>query len=220
MFFPDRKRPAFDEANRRNGFALVISLSLMSLVLILLVILAGQVRIELQARTNERNEALLRENVFIAMAEALGGLQKTLGPDQRISVRSDFLEESIANPHWTGVYRQADGYNPRVPDTTFVKWLISSPTESGTTDEANADFDGGRTQDETAENWVHIWKPDPAEPAGWVAAPTVSLPDSDRTFAWWIGDEGGKARIGKGRMDRPGERNPGGTSPSRYCRDS
>ncbi len=70
-----------------NGFALVVCLVLMSLIAILAVGLASLATIELRRSSQGNQTALAKANARLALMQAIGQLQKTLGPDQRVSAR-------------------------------------------------------------------------------------------------------------------------------------
>ena len=95
---------------RRDGFTLIATLLLTSL---LAVIATGLLSLSLvDLRTGQSGEAVAeaQSNARLALELALGELQESMGPDQRISANSSILtpaEESgsaSGNRHWTGVW--------------------------------------------------------------------------------------------------------------------
>jgi type II secretory pathway pseudopilin PulG len=94
-----------------SGFALVTSLMLVSLILLIALGLASLASIELRRTTLDSDAAQARVNARLALMMAIGQLQRTLGPDQRVSASADILGNHPAEPHWTGVWRttQPDG---------------------------------------------------------------------------------------------------------------
>ena len=121
----------------KNGFALVISLSLMVLLTILAVGLLGLSSVSLSTAGRETNIAEARSNARMALAMAIAQLQKSSGPDQRITTTADQLtdgagkgEETAAakgRRHWTGVYKSWDAAVEKRPAPEFMAWLVSSP---------------------------------------------------------------------------------------------
>lgn len=96
-------------ANCRNaGFALVIAISMMALILLLLLGLTTLVRVESQSSAISIAQLKARENARLAAMQALGDLQKSMGPDQRISFQAAIFDadpssaglQSVENPLW------------------------------------------------------------------------------------------------------------------------
>ncbi|MEJ6622671.1 MAG: hypothetical protein QNL93_12050, partial [Opitutae bacterium] len=81
--------------NRRKGFALVLALSLMSLVFLLVVSLVSLVGTELNLAELRKQKVLAQANARMGMMVALGEIQKHLGPDTRISATADILDERV-----------------------------------------------------------------------------------------------------------------------------
>ncbi len=167
----------------RRGFALVLSLGLMAMLLLLMVALSTLVQIEVNVASGREVHARAQANARFALHQALGELQRVAGPDQRQSARADILGVGVAqagNHYWTGIW---DATSP----LSEPSWLVSgaapdpriSPADAATLVPAHA-------------------------PAGLpaVTAPTVALDLSDgweHRIAWWVGDEGVKASLQPGR---------------------
>ena len=81
--------------NQRKGFALVLALSLMSLVFLLVVSLVSLVGTELNLAELRKQKILAKANARMGMMVALGEIQKHLGPDTRISATADILDERV-----------------------------------------------------------------------------------------------------------------------------
>jgi hypothetical protein len=88
-----------------KGFALVVCLMLMLLIGLLAMGLASLAAIELRTSSKGEHAAIARANARVALMQAIGQLQKSLGPDQRVSATAEILDGSPAQPHWTGVWR-------------------------------------------------------------------------------------------------------------------
>ncbi len=56
----------------------------------------------MQSSVRSNHLALARANARFAMMQAIGQLQRALGPDQRISAPADILRKDTKQPHWTG----------------------------------------------------------------------------------------------------------------------
>ena len=142
---------------RRGGFALLITITLLAFLVLLLVSLASLTRVETQVATNNQQLSQARQNALMALNIAMGQLQKYAGPDQRTTARAD-LENgaTVPNARWTGVYGSAvpADYNQRPSEiatglttaaninaTTgsparLLTWLISG-NENGTFNPSN-----------------------------------------------------------------------------------
>ena len=92
---------------RSNGFALVVTLSLMILLTVIAVGLLSLSAISLRSSSQSMAQSEARSNAKLALMLAIGELQKTMGPDQRISASgaiTDTDSSKVKNPHWTGVW--------------------------------------------------------------------------------------------------------------------
>jgi Tfp pilus assembly protein PilX len=90
MIFParsDLKKPQ----SPRAGFALLITIVLMSMMVLMMVSMAALTRVETQIAANYQKTDQARENALFALKLALGQLQKHVGPDQRATARADLL---------------------------------------------------------------------------------------------------------------------------------
>lgn len=103
-----RSRLFRSQGNTRQGFALLITITLLAFLVLLLVSLASLTRVETQVATNHQSIFKARQNALLALNIAIGQLQKYAGPDQRTTARSDIsaglANSTTANGRWTGVY--------------------------------------------------------------------------------------------------------------------
>ena len=79
----------------KRGFALVMALSLLSLVFLLVISLVNLVGIDLSLADARKEKVLAQAHARMGMMVAIGELQKHLGPDTRISATADILDERI-----------------------------------------------------------------------------------------------------------------------------
>ena len=203
-------------ASPRRGFALVVSVMLLVLISLLAVGMTGLASIELRRSGSADHLTVARDNARLALMQALAQLQKTAGPDQRITASAEMLAktdaeaQSFANPHWTGVWRstQADGssfftrndsqgglsdlrYASRgALEPDFLGWMISGGEDLTKlpTDAAKSALSGEAAELGSDElNRV-------------VKAPMVVMKDEDQKlsghYAWWAGDLGVRANVG------------------------
>jgi hypothetical protein len=89
----------------RRGFSLVLSLTIMSLLVLVILSLAGFLSIESRVAAVRLELAKARLNALASGRLALGHLQLLAGPDQRVTARADIFEGAAAgaqNPGGTG----------------------------------------------------------------------------------------------------------------------
>lgn len=201
-----RKRQQLGLHTVQGGFALIATLSLMVLLAILAVGLLTLSSVTLRASSSGQAEAEARANARLAMMLAIGELQKTMGPDQRVTAPSGILdsvpttvaEDGIANPRLTGVWnaRNAatetlESYNSNPPDYSrdkphFQRWLVSNSNAAAV---EQLDFAQTGTLLNPAD--LHGSKdPDLRVRAG-------KIPVEGGSYAWWVGDENTKALINR-----------------------
>lgn len=96
----------------RDGFALVVTLSLMVLLILLSVGLLSLSAVTLRTSGNGAASQEARANARLGLMIALGELQRAMGPDRRVSAPAGVLDESpeteevtgVKHPHWTAVW--------------------------------------------------------------------------------------------------------------------
>ncbi|MDG1131067.1 MAG: hypothetical protein P8N21_00075, partial [Opitutales bacterium] len=69
---------------KSKGFALVITLALVSFVFLLVISLISQVRMDLAYSDVRQNHILAKAHARMGMMIAIGEIQKHLGPDMRV----------------------------------------------------------------------------------------------------------------------------------------
>ena len=79
----------------KKGFALVLALSLLSLVFLVVVSLVSLVGTDLSLSEARKQRILSKVHARMGMRIAIGEIQKHLGPDMRISATADILDERI-----------------------------------------------------------------------------------------------------------------------------
>ncbi len=98
--------------NRERGFALILTISLLTFLILLLVSLAALTKVEFEIDRNSQAFARARQNALLGLDTAIGQLQRHAGPDQRVTARAEILDadrstpemEGVASPNWTGVW--------------------------------------------------------------------------------------------------------------------
>ncbi|MCW1922434.1 hypothetical protein OKA05_07700 [Luteolibacter arcticus] len=195
--------PTFPARQRRpRGFALIISLSLMVLIMVLVTGLLGLSTISLRSGGRDVHAAQARANARMALVMAIGELQQQAGPDTRVTARADIL--GADRPPVLGVWKSWEGTDhdtkgrPVSPgnyaskkEARFLAWLTSGDLKTlPDTKERNGSVPlvGIKTVGDgtgRAELQVHL------EPQ------RVSDAQGNGGFAWWIGGENQKARLPK-----------------------
>jgi len=189
----------------QNGFALVTALSLMAFVLLLLMSITTLVQVEVQSSEQNMSRIQAQQNALLGLQQALGALQAAAGPDQRVTVTSDMFDSDAATPeiegvqarHYTGVF---NSYNNSTPLETFrdsqneaheaITWLASA--EDPIADPVKVPL--SKYSSELIEI-AHIYQEDTktVEP---VLAGKIQVDEQQSgAFAWWVGDEGMKAKF-------------------------
>jgi hypothetical protein len=191
--FPPRPFPQ----DRRSGFALLITITLLAFLVLLLVSLAALTRVETQVAANNQQLSQARQNALMAINIALGRLQSLAGPDQRITATADLIT-GVDNTkrRWTGVWNTTSA-------TPVPEWLVSTATgvaPTGTTTSittalvstGTVTLVGSNTVDTSvAGNAIAV----ETQPITVAAVPGMSGPQTIGNFAYWVGDEGVKARV-------------------------
>jgi hypothetical protein len=191
---------------RRDGFALVVTLSLMVLLTVIAVGLLGLSAITLRATSNEADMAQARANARLAMMMALGELQKQLGPDRAATATSAVLSEEPAKPHLAGVWESWD-YNPASPGLDYASekakrfraWLVSDREPRNVT---SADYPTTPIDEESivlaGARSLGLKDSAASDSRQFITAGRVPVSDNGHTkgaFAWHVSDESVKARI-------------------------
>lgn len=133
---PVSHRGARPPPPREQGFALLITITLVAFLVLLLVALATLTRVETQVADNSQRQAKARQNALMALNIAIGQLQKNTGPDQRVTATAD-LQPLVAGT---------------VTDPASGIALNGSPTSSILT-AIDTYWRGGRNR-----HWVGAWR--------------------------------------------------------------
>lgn len=183
-----------------KGFALVISLVLMTLLVVLGISLLTLSSKALSTSGRETDLAEARANARLALAMALAQLQKTTGPDTVVTTTADqrgasdggSSTASAERRHWTGVYESWPATSKLRPEPKFKTWLVSGEAASiskdvfadtsGSADEV--ELVGPGTIGKSADGRVKVPVLRLATPSG-----------GDARVAWWTGDQGTKAAL-------------------------
>jgi len=206
-----------------RGFALIVSLSLMGFIFLLLLSLSSLVHIETKTGDVRLQEQMARNNALIGMKTALGQLQKYAGHDQRVTARADILEThsgsfnfnkgSVVNPYYTLVWDvsgsegnkpgEEPGHNEKLKPAV----LVSGNENINFNIRTSTSYPGGyinEQQDLSTDNdavWIighdesSINYDSELVEVIVKKQPIVSGKGNTGHYAYWVGDEGIKARI-------------------------
>ena len=83
------------KSDPKRGFALVITLSLISFVFLLVITLISQIRMDLSYSDVRENQILAKAHARMGMMIAIGEIQKHLGPDRRGSTTAEIYDGRI-----------------------------------------------------------------------------------------------------------------------------
>ncbi len=201
------------DPGRDRGFALVVALTLMVLLSILAIGLLSLSVTTLRSTSSLDAQRVAQANARLGLIEALGRLQTTLGPDQRISARATSyaadpfygvsVSENTPGAWWVGVTHGKEG--ELLPNGTKVEWLVSGvagtdPANGSLEDPVTMFSDGSLDLDRytgTAEiqaGRVKILN-DGTGPVG--------------SYAYYIDDEGMKAKLAPEDVDATNANNAG-----------
>lgn len=185
-----------------QGFALVVTLSLMVLLTVVAVGLLSLATISLRSSSHGLAEGMARSNARMALTLALGELQKSMGPDKAISATSEILDAEPAKPNLTGVWESWD-FNPASPEIDYAveknrrfrRWLVSDSNVAATADlnYASAPFVGDTVELVGKASLGGLDDDSLKVKAGRVAI--VHHGKVTGNYAWHVADESVKARI-------------------------
>ena len=101
-------REPSEKVSPKRGFAIVMALSLLSLVFLLVISLVNLVGIDLSLADARKEKVLAQAHARMGMMVAIGELQKHLGPDTRVSATADILDERIESgkKYETEIYQE------------------------------------------------------------------------------------------------------------------
>jgi Tfp pilus assembly protein PilX len=227
-------------ASQRQGFALVVTLALMILITVIAVGLLSLSSVALRTSSQNQARQMAQANARMALMLAIGQLQVSAGPDQRVSATADIAGGTAGNAvadmaapandkslddtskglsavqagtrYWTGIWKNRDDPTTiysKTPAPQLLQWLVSGNEEvANAVTPASTTY--GLKADGTVKDATQTVILAGAKSAGnltnnpdyYVSAPLVpikglgSAPTTTTgRYAWWVGDEGVKAKI-------------------------
>ena len=190
-----------------RGFALVVTLLLMVLIAMVAVGMLALSSVELRKSSRETSGKNAESNARLALALAIGGLQRSAGPDQRVTAKAE-IEGNQTNRRWVGVWRStrkvANGEAP------LIRWdereLVMIDARTADRLESKDFFEtwlvsGGdtRTPGSAGTEMANMVGPGSVKSKDdEVSAPLVRISDSagnEGAYAYWVSDEAMKASV-------------------------
>jgi hypothetical protein len=194
----------------------------MAMLLLIVITLVSFLNIESRLATLAVNKAQARMQAMVSLRLALAHLQQEAGPDRRTTARADITANTmqpgwnwttIKNPLWTGVWRTDKPAQPPA-------WLVSGRHDRPAGAQSIS-LSGALSYPADGQlPWDASYLPPPVnlitlvgdasasagelpsatsfgKPDGRISLPRIPLPDPGvaGTYAYWIGDEGVKARL-------------------------
>jgi Tfp pilus assembly protein PilX len=123
-----------------RGFALISTISIMALLMMIAMAMMSLSTIEQRSSQNTRGMVEAQANARMALMLAIGELQKSMGPDQRVSANAEILSDpdsstsTVKQPHWTGVWNSWQAGSVGVastPDTRSEHSTIEGASNTG-----------------------------------------------------------------------------------------
>lgn len=190
---------------KNKGFALVATTLVMSMLMLLSVSMLTMSSVSTRNTDVNTHKQIAEANARMAATLAIAQLQEKLGGDQRVSASASIVSAGV-NEHkknWTTVW-DTSTWDPQDPintrDSAYMGALVSGGEYSSATER--------RLAISGLEEVVAVSDPDwiPLVAGGsvnsndeYVYAPRVNVMDSGKEikggYAYWVGDEGVKARI-------------------------
>lgn len=185
----NRQAEGFQRSGKRDGFILIVTVTLLGFLVLLLVFLSLIVRVETAVAANNVRSTQARQNALFALRAAIGQLQEEAGPDQRVTATADLIDATAENTRWTGVW---DSTNPGAGPV----WLVSQadPSAASGPDDTLTNpvrLIGTRTAFTAAANQVDVELAD-IEVGSY---PGLEGSQVIGRYAYWVGDEGVKASL-------------------------
>lgn len=207
----------------RKGFSLVLSLTVMAMLVLTIITIAAFISVEARLTMQHQLGTRARLNALASLRLAMGHLQQEAGPDRRSTARADLTQfgvpaSQLRNPMWTGVWRTDKPDEPPA-------WLISGRADRPAGSQSVTLRGESEYLDDHWAPWQIDYAPPDEErvklvglgsatdlervapvsgdsfnydkPSGLVYLPPVPMPDADTggRYAYWVGDDGVKARI-------------------------
>lgn len=177
---------------QEDGFALVITLALLGVLVLAVFALSVLVRVGTQTASSAGAQAQARQNALVGLSIAQAELQVSAGRDDVVSANSSIRGKSVVNPVLVGLW-------PRnITTATPTNWLVSGNFSPDVPHSINF----SQVPEESSGVVTLLGEKTVVKTATgrkYARAKKIELPAVDGGarggFAFWIGDEGTKASL-------------------------
>lgn len=222
-----RHRRSSVKYHRSEGFALIASLSIMAFLVLIGVALYSLSSVATRSAEMTKARTVAQANARMALMVAIGELQKSAGPDRRVTAPASLLDDSVAvhKRNWTTVW-DTSNWDVRDPvqsrdESAFRAALVSQRERDWPVSRNDAVNRLAQTVPAEDPNWIQLvgnGSVERDEDRVFAELIEMETANSQGAFAYWIGDEGVKARFNErvpsnhpvetwaaaGRMGNPG----------------
>ena len=179
-------------SRRQSGFALVITLTLLALLVLAVLALSTLVRVNGQISAASTYQTQARQNALLGLNVGLSDLQTTASADGRLTGMAGISNipalATNTTRHWCGVW------DPVAGAPAFVRWLTSGAQASATLNVGatpSVELVSNGSVGAAAANSEHVI----AGKIPIIVAESANAPGVAATvgnYAYWVGDEGVK----------------------------
>ncbi len=189
---------------QKNGFTLIMTIALMVLLTMIAIGMLTLSSITLRTSSQAESMSIAKANARLALMLAIGELQKSAGPDMRITAPSEITTSStLPKPRMMGVWKSWN-YKPnelnlnydKPKQDGFIGWLVSDKNVTSTRarDYVTQQFSGDTIKLQGAKA-LGVTQANPADVINAGRVPIVQAAKPTGAYAWQISDESFKARI-------------------------
>ena len=176
-----------------SGFVLIATVALTVFLVTLGLGMINLSKSVSKRSSHDKYAQIAKSNARMAMMLALGELQKAVGPDQRVTAEANLLGDvAEGKRHWVGVWNSEQEKGEREADGEFLQWLVSSKDRDGVSYEAASEG--------VSSDYVQLVGQGSVNTGQEVSAQMIDIADdihggTSGRYAWWVGDEGVRARV-------------------------
>ncbi len=199
----------FPHRRSQGGFAIVLSLALVVLLVLVVFGLAAFLGIEIQTSSSSLDREKARQNALAGLSLAVNQLQELAGPDARVTAPAGIQSSTDAsNANWVGVW------DATVPTSQPpLGWLVSPTMDNSApanptlvpANPATALADPAASPAPADVAWAVLPLEDQS---GGIRVPLVDVPGGkpgkpEGKFGYWIADENAKANVVLNQPENP-----------------
>lgn len=187
-----------------QGFALIATILVMSMLMLLSVSMLTMSSVSTRNSVVTSHQQVAQANARMALMLALGDIQKYAGADRRVTAPASILSDTV-NVHkrnWTTVWDTSD-WDVTDPvssrdDSAYLATLVSRRLNDSATTRAQVVSDLASAVPASDPDWIQLVSDGSVEEEDdyvYAEAVNVETIGSKGTYAYWVGDEGVKARF-------------------------